>query len=475
MPGRFLNTFKPVTKIMPEVKAPERRIGFTEKLVWTAIVLVVYFVMTEIPIYGATTSGTQDPYFYLRVLFASTRGSLMELGIQPIVTAGMIIQLLQGSGMIGVNQSNPDDRATLAGITKFFSILMTTFLAIAYIIGGAYGTGLSIQKSLVIFAQLFVAGMIVMLLDELLQKGWGLGSGISLFIAAGVSQKIIWDIFLPLSITADGKAWGAVIGYFQSLLGGENALTAFVYRSRVDEPTMLGLVATIIVLLVVVFFENLKVEIPLSYAKYRGFRSNYPIKFLYVSNIPVILVSSLFMDFYFLTQIVWSRFNIDNSNVWLNLVGTFNATNNEPVGGIAYYITSPQNFSQFLTAPARGLVYAGLLVGLCVLFSVIWVEVGGLGPNAVAEQLVDSGMQIPGFRRSVKPIQEVLERYIPTVTVLGAIVVGVIASFANFLGVFGSGMGILLTVGVLYQYYQIIAQEQLTEMYPMFRRIFGME
>lgn len=399
----------------------------------------------------------------------------MELGIQPIVTAGMIIQLLQGSGMIGVDQSNPDDRSLLGGITKLFSIVMTTFLAIAYIVGGAYGSGLTFEKSLIIFAQLLIAGIIVILLDELLQKGWGLGSGISLFIATGVSQKIIWDIFFPLSISADGKAWGALIAYIQSLLNRENALTAFINRPRADEPTMLGLVATIIVLLIVIFFENLKVEIPLSYAKYRGFRSNYPIKFLYVSNIPVILVSSLFMDIYFITQIVWSRFNPDNSNVWLNLIGTFNATSNEPVGGLAYYITSPRYFTQFINELSRGFVYAGLLIGLCVLFSVIWVEVGGLGPSTVAKQLVDSGMQIPGFRRSIKPIQEVLERYIPTVTVLGAIVVGVIASFADFLGVFGSGMGVLLTVGVLYQYYQIIAQEQLTEMYPMFRRVFGIE
>ena len=177
------------------------------------------------------------------------------------------------------------------------------------------------------------------------------------------------------------------------------------------------------------------------------------------------------MDIYFMAQIVWSRLNTANSNMWLNWLGTFE--NNEPIGGLAYYVTSPRNLSQFLKDPVRGLVYAGLLIGLCVLFAIIWLQVSGMDPMSVAQQLVDSGMQIPGFRRSVRPIQSVLERYIPTVTVLGAIVVGALASFSDFFGVYGTGMGILLTVGILYQLYETIAREQMSEMFPLLRRFIG--
>jgi preprotein translocase subunit SecY len=102
-----------------------------------------------------------------------------------------------------------------------------------------------------------------------------------------------------------------------------------------------------------------------------------------------------------------------------------------------------------------------------------WLEVGGLGPSAVAKQLVDAGMQIPGFRRSEKPIEQVLKRYIPTVTILGGAVVGLIASVADFFGVFGTGMGVLLSVGILYQYYQLLVQERISEMYPALRRFLG--
>ncbi len=478
MPGRFLNFFRPIGLVMPEVKAPTRRVSFNERLIWTGLVLVVYLIMTEIPLYGAVPTGVSDPFYYLRVIFASNRGSLMELGIQPIVTAGMIIQLLGGSGLIQVDQSNPEDRALMSGVTKFFSLIMTSFIAIAYLLSGAYGTDLTLDTSLLIFIQLFFAGIVLMLLDELLQKGWGFGSGISLFIAAGVAQKILWNTLSPLPFPAEeemGKSTGALIAYIQSLFNGENPLNAFFYRARLDAPTMLGLLSTAVLFLVVIYFQVLKVDLPVSYARYRGFRGRYPVKFLYVSNIPVILVSALLMDISFVGQIIWSRFNSDNSHFLLNLLATYDPVTNEATGGLVKYVIGPRNFTQFLADPLRGLIYAGLMIGLCVIFAVIWVGIGGLGPKDVAEKIVNSGMQIPGFRRSVKPIQSVLERYIPSVTVLGAITVGAIASISDFFGVFGSGMGILLTVGILYQLYETIAGEQLAEMYPFIRRLIGKE
>jgi preprotein translocase SecY subunit len=459
---------------MPEVVPPERRVPFREKLLWTAIVLVAYLLMTEIPIFGvARTSSQSDPYFYLRVIFASSRGSLMELGIQPIVTAGLITQLLGSSGLVQFDNKSTEDRGLLAGATKFATILMTTVLALAYLLSGAYGTDLSLVAKVAIFAQLFSAGLFLMLLDELLQKGWGLGSGISLFIAAGVAQKIFWDLFSPLPYEENGNALGSIIAYFQSILRGESPLTSFISRSTADAPTMLGLIITIGVFVLVTYLQALRVEIPISYAKYRGFRGRYPVNLLYVSNLPLILVSSLFMDIIFFVQIIMSRFNPLSDNVWLNWLGTFD--NNQPVGGLVYYLTSPRNLSQFLGDPIRAMVYALMIIGLCGLFALIWLQVSGMDPASVAQQLVDSGLQIPGFRRSVKPIQSVLDRYIPTVAVLGGLIVGVVSSFSDFFGAYGTGTGILLTVGIVYQYYQTIAKEQASELYPLLRRFVGEE
>ena len=82
-------------------------------------------------------------------------------------------------------------------------------------------------------------------------------------------------------------------------------------------------------------------------------------------------------------------------------------------------------------------------------------------------------MQIPGYRRSVRPIEAILKRYIPVVAVLGGIIVGLVAGVSEFLGVFGSGVGILLSVGIIYQYYELLMRERAAEMFPAFRRMLG--
>ena len=195
MAGRFLNLFKPIGRILPEIKVPERKVSFNEKIFWTALVLIVYLVMSEIPLYGIPKSA-EDQFSALRVIFASNRGTLMELGIGPIVTAGLILQLLAGSAIIDCDMSNSEDRGLFTVASKVFSILLTGIQASAYIISGMYGT-LAGTTTIVIFLQLIGAGVIVMLQDELVQKGWGLGSGISLFIMAGVAQNILWQSFSP--------------------------------------------------------------------------------------------------------------------------------------------------------------------------------------------------------------------------------------------------------------------------------------
>src|SRR4030042_5949460 len=110
MAGRFLSLFKPIGRILPEIKKPERKVSFNEKIFWTALVLVIFLVMTEIPLFGVAQSAS-DQFGQLRVIFASNRGTLMELGIGPIVTAGLIPQLLAGSSGVQCNMSNTEDRS----------------------------------------------------------------------------------------------------------------------------------------------------------------------------------------------------------------------------------------------------------------------------------------------------------------------------------------------------------------------------
>lgn len=469
---RFIELFKPLARFFPDIKAPDRKVAFNEKLFWTAISLIIYFVMSQTPLYGVGTGGQSDPLGSLRVIFASNRGTLMELGIGPIVTAGLILQVLAGSKMINVDMSNPEDRSMFTSASKILSVVMTVFEASAYLIGGTYGA-LAVTTEIVILLQLVMSGLIVLLLDELLQKGWGLGSGISLFIAAGVAATIWWDAIAPMGPMADGKYLGAVIAFGQGLMSRANI--ASIFSRTQGLPDMVAFLTTIGVFAIVIYFNGMRVEIPVSYARYRGFRGKFPLKLFYVSNIPVIFAAALFGNIYFISQILWQRYNSSNTSFWWNILGTFTTVNNQyqPSGGLVYYVEPPTSLQLTVQEPLRALIYAILLVAACVFFAVTWVEVGGMDAKTVSQQLLDSGMQIEGFRRSEVPIRQVLQRYIPTVTILGALLIGVIAAGANFLGAFGSGTGILLTVGIIEQYYQILVQERITELYPAARGFLG--
>jgi len=481
MAGRFLRMFKPLSRFVPEVGSPERGVGFNEKLFWTAIALVLYLIMSEIPLYGVT-AGESPELAPLRVIFASTRGTLMELGIGPIVTAGLILQLLAGSGMIAFNASDPEDRGLFTCASKVFSIIMTGVQASAYLIGGVY-QNINSWQAIIIFTELLAAGLLLMLLDEMIQKGWGIGSGISLFILAGVAQRIVWDSLLPYGPFQDGKYYGALVAFTQTIIARQSPLTGFVVRMNPETgeplanlPTMLGFIATIAVFIAVIYAEGVRVELPVSYARYRGFRGRYPIKLLYVSNLPVIFASALFANVYFISQLLWAKFNPNNTNFWINLFGTYRNDPDMgpvPTGGLVYYMVSPRNITDVINSPLQASIYAGIMIIFCIIFSLTWLEVGGLDPGTVAKQLVDAGMQIPGFRRTQRPIELILKRYIPAVTIVGGFVVGLIAAVANFFGVFGSGMGVLLSVGILYQYYQLLMQERIVEMYPAMRRFLG--
>ena len=242
MPGRFLGLFKPIGRVLPEVKKPERKVSFNEKIFWTALVLVIFLVMTQIPLYGVAASA-QDQFSSLRVIFASTRGTLMELGIGPIVAAGLILQLLAGSNIIECDMSNSEDRGLFTSASKVFTVVLTGIQGAAYIISGMYGA-LSGPVALVIFFQLIATGVIVMLMDELVQKGWGLGSGISLFIMAGVAQSVVWDMFSPQT----GLFVGSLSAYLAKVspfnVGNATLTYAFGSANGVY-PSVLGFFATI--------------------------------------------------------------------------------------------------------------------------------------------------------------------------------------------------------------------------------------
>lgn len=448
--------FTPLFRILPEVTSPKRHITFKERITWSAIILALYFILSEIPLYGLPAT-IEDMFAGYRTVLAGNSGSLLHLGIGPIVTAGIIMQLLAGSDLLGFDMSSHKGKAVYQGTQKLLAIFLCFFEAILFAIAWRY----QVTSNMLIFliVQMAVGALILLLMDEVVTK-WGFGSGVSLFIAARVSAQVFWQAFSPLR-DESGQFLGAIPDFISKLVSGE---TAGIFSRPAPYPDMMAFMFTIIVFLVVVYFEAMRIEIPLSYGKYKGIRGRYPIKFVYASNIPMILTIALFANVRLFAQVTgWEIF------------GSFSADGNAVTGGLLYYLTSPGSLSSVTGDPIRAFVYLVIVVIFCVMFAKLWIELTNMGPKAVAKRLQSSGMQIPGFRKDIRILEKILARYIPQVTVMGGAFVGLIAVFADFTGALGTGTGILLTVGIIYRMYEQLAKEQASELFPALRQFIGKE
>ena len=483
-------TAEPVLSRMPGVERPEGHVPFRRKLGWTAGVLVLYFFLTNVFIYGLG-QGSSDAFGQFRTILAGGQGTILQLGIGPIVTASIILQLLGGADLLGLDTENdPRDQVLYQGLQKLLVVVMVCLTGLPMVFAGNFlpaspqvAQSLGVSTGVVkwiMFAQIFVGGVLILFMDEVISK-WGVGSGIGLFIIAGVSQRLVGGLFSVPNITGDTP------GFFYSwyaIITGQTPLGS-VLSSQGIQALLIGpgqilfLFTTVFIFVIVVYAESVRVEIPLSHARVKGARGRFPVKLIYASVLPMILVRALQTNIQFLGRILNAQ--LASMPSWLGVYSS-----GQPVAGLFYYFAPIYNYRDwmwFAANPAGD--PADILIRIAIdltfmviggaIFAIFWVETTGMGPESTAQQIQNSGMQIPGFRQSPGVIEKVLERYIPQVTVIGGALVGALAVMANMLGTIGqvSGTGLLLTVSITYKLYEEIAEEQMMEMHPMMRQMFG--
>lgn len=466
----FRRVVKSVSTYIPQIEKPKKKLTLTEKFVWCSIALLIYLIMGQVPLYGVTDDPAFDFLAFARVIFAAQQGTLLELGIGPIVTAGLLMQLLKGSQIINLNFKNPDDRALFTSATKLVTIIVIVAEGVLY--GASVYGGLVAHPSFVaiVIAQLIGASLIVMLLDELVQKGWGLGSGLSLFIMAGVAQGIWWAVFSPIP-APDGGSVGVIPFIVESAMNGN--LEDALFRSG-QLPSIFSLIITALVIASIVYVQGIHIDIPIISTKYRGFKAVYPIKLLYTSVIPVILASALTANAIFMGQMLWANYNPQNSNTMFNWIAQYNPEDPQnPTGGILYYMTPPRSLEATVQDPVRAVVYIIFLTTIVTVFAKLWVELGGLSPKSAAKNLLDADVQVPGFRRSEGSVETLLNRYIPSVTIIGGVTIGLLAATSDVLNVFGTGIGVLLMVDIMVNYHNLLIKEQVEIHMPKLAALIG--
>ncbi len=458
---------KNIIRLIPEVKKPvEKKIGFNEKLKWTLMILGFYFVMYNIKLYGLSKNALER-FDFLSTILGTDFGSIISLGIGPIVTSSIILQLLSGSGILSIDTKTPEGRKMFQGLQKIGVLFFILFEACIFVLMKGLEAIPGYQA--IVITQLILGGLAIMYMDEISTK-WGFGSGLSLFIVAGVALQLFIGLFQ--FIGADGTncfadfentpCSGRVLVIIQSIINGDatGALLA-----------ALIILVTAGIFLAVVWAQSLKVEIPLSYDRLRGYGVKWPLQFFYASNLPVILVAALAANL----QLFGSLFE-----TWLGrptFLGGFQ--NGQPISGFAFWIASPNLLEGIVTKSLltsnifQGISHILFYVIFSVIFSLFWVKTTGIDAAGQAKNISSSGLQIAGFRRDPRILESILDRYIMPLTIMGGLAIGLLASVANLFGALTSGTAILLAVMIIYQMYQNIAQQHAMDMHPALRKVMG--
>lgn len=470
---------------LPEVSAPlQKKLPFNERIKWTLIALVLFFTLSLVPLFGLGENALQQ-FEFLSIILGASFGSIISLGIGPLVTASIVLQLLSGTGILKLDLTSQEGRKKFQGLQKLLGIFFVIFEACIYVFMGGLAPGthldlvtgkilvptpdIAVSASLIalpaatvhllqliLVFQLILGGFIIMFLDELVSK-WGIGSGISLFIAAGVAQQIFIRAFNFLPAAGSGAPAGAIpaLIYFLSL--GETTEATLQFSM---------LAATILVFLICVFFQSMKVEIPLSFERVRGYPVRWPLNFFYTSNIPVILVSALIANIQLFARLL--------ENWGHPLLGTFSG--NSPASGLVYWLSPPQLVQNFIKGSfgwiqiGQSAVYVLVMMVGAVVFSIFWMQTAGMDPKTQAKNILNTGLQMQGFRRDERILERVLSRYIWPLTILGGAGIGLLASVADLSGALSQGTGILLTVMIVYKLYEEISKQHLMEMNPALRK-----
>ncbi len=473
-----------IFNFIPEVKSPdEKKVSFKVKLKWTLIILVVFFVLANIPLFGLSNNALER-FKYLAMILGTDFGSIISLGIGPIVMASIILQLLTGSGIVNIDQSTPEGRKFFQGIQKLLVFFFIVFEAIIYVLM----EGLQAMPGLawLVILQLILGGLAIFYMDDVTTK-WGFGSGVSLFIGAGVSWRLVTSAFQ--FINQQGR--NCLFDFANTACSGKVfvLIQSIINKYPIELASALGaIVATVLIFLAVVWAQSLKVEIPLSYGKVRGYGVKWPLSFFYASVIPVILTAALIASMQLFGGILENAAApcLIEGGVCTGLakfasnfgfLGHF--IDGQAISGLAFWVGSTNLLELVIRGGfmprylLQGLTHVLFFVILSTVFAIFWVKTSGMDAKAQAHKIASSGLQIAGFRQDERVLESILKRYVMPLTVMGGMAIGLLASITDLMGALVSGTAILLVIMIFFQFYQNIAQQHMNDMNPAMRKFVG--
>lgn len=467
---------------IPEVRKPdEKKLSFNEKAKWTLILLISFFVLANIPLYGLSANALAQ-FEFLAVILATEFGSLISLGIGPIVMASIILQLLTGSQILNIDTTTEEGKRFFQGLQKLGVLFFIVFEAIVFVML----QGLQPMPGFagILIFQLILGGLAIYYMTEISDK-WGFGSGVSLFIAAGVSWSIMTSAFQFM----DAQGRNCLVNFGTVACPGR--VFALIQAIMDQMPIELlsaaaAIIATLIIFMAIVWAQSLKVEIPLSYGRIRGYGIKWPLSFFYTSVIPIILAAALMVNIQLFGGLAYNAAEpcimgiedqcegIAKFASYFTFLGEYR--DGQAISGLGFWVGST-NIVELLIRGGfmphyllQGFIHMIFFMFFATLFSVFWVKTAGMDSKSQAKKIMASGLQVSGFRQDQRILESILDRYIMPLAVMGGLAIGFFASIANLMGALIEGTAILLVVMIMFQFYQNIAQQHQMDMHPMMKK-----
>ncbi|MEK6897756.1 MAG: preprotein translocase subunit SecY [Nanoarchaeota archaeon] len=472
-----------ILNVIPEVTKPEeKRVEFGKKLKWTLAILVLFFVLANISLFGLS-SNALERFEYLAIILGTDFGSIISLGVGPIVMASIILQLLIGAGVLNIDITTSEGKKFFQGVQKLLVLFFIIFEAVVYVV--MQGLQASPGFTYVVIIQLILGGLAIFYMGEVVDK-WGFGHGISLFIGAGISWRVVTSAFQ--FVNQQGKncllAFGSVPCSGKILVLVQSIVNRYPLEFL---SAFAAILSTVLVFLAVVWVQSLKVEIPLSFGKIRGYGVKWPLSFFYASVIPVILTAALIANIQLFGGMLENAAapcvsggectGMAKFASYFGFLGHF--VQGQPISGLAFWMGSTNLLELTIRGGflpiylLQGLIHTLFFMFFSTIFAVFWVKTSGMDSKSQAKKIAASGLQVAGFRQDERVLESILDRYIMPLTIMGGLAIGILASVTNLLGALVQGTAILLVIMIMFQFYQNIAQNHLADINPSMRKFIG--
>ena len=477
---RLRDALMPLLSKIPMVERPKRHVPLETKLLFTIAILILYFALGNIPLFGLSPE-TMDLFGRWRALFAGQRFSLSAVGIMPIINASIILQILAGPKIMKLDLTNPRDQAFYLNMQKLLVLCFVVFTSFTCVIGfykpnqdiaDLFGVSLRFISCL-LFLQVFIGGMLIYYMEEVVSK-WGICSGLGLFIVANVSHQIITGLISPIHV---GEwAVGVIPRWIEIAQQVEPYKMSDGGMVFLFEHHLIALITTVAMFFLVIYLLSARIELKIQgYLKRRGSRRRirFPIKFVHFSYafvVPLVFLNLgriLQANIQAIGRVLWSRGN--------TLFGTYDECGNA-VSGLMYYldpIYSPWDWFPPLMhsvypniagwqIAVRVAADMSIMVTCAMIIALLWIKLTpGLETRDIRAMVRDSGLPIYGHSRDLKAIKRAVDRYTTRIAMMGCGFLGALLVIANMFGTLGlvSVLYLIIAVIVIYASYEEITSE----------------